>query len=98
MTKSAGRAAPPDERFDIELHPHDPTTSQRQIDRLNRVRRERDNVKIAGLLDRLIEVARDPRQNLLPVTIELVAAGASAGDIIERLKTLWGTYRETPVF
>jgi methylmalonyl-CoA mutase N-terminal domain/subunit len=87
-----------DERFDIELHPHDPTTTQRQIDRLNRVRRERDNVKIDRLLDRLIEVARDPSQNLLPVTIDLVAAGASAGDIIERLKTLWGTYRETPVF
>src|SRR4051794_27170653 len=87
-----------DEKFDIELHPHDPTTTQRQIDRLNRVRRERDNVKLAGLLDRLIEVAQDPCENILPITIELIAAGASAGDIIERLKTVWGTYRETPVF
>ena len=34
----------------------------------------------------------------MPVTIELVEAGASMGDIIERLKTLWGTYREVPVF
>jgi hypothetical protein len=24
--------------------------------------------------------------------------GASMGDIIEKLKTLWGTYREVPVF
>ena len=88
----------PDEKFDIELHPYDTTTADRQIARLQRVRRERDNVKVAALLDRLIEVAKDERQNIMPVTIELVAAGATMGDIIERLKTLWGTYRETPVF
>ena len=34
----------------------------------------------------------------MPVTIELVAAGASMGDIVETLKGLWGTYRERPVF
>ena len=88
----------PDEKFDIALHPYDATTADRQIARLNRVRKERDNAKVAALLDRLIDVARDERQNIMPVTIELVAAGATMGDIIERLKTLWGTYRETPVF
>jgi len=88
----------PGEKFDIELHPYDATTAERQIARLHRVRKERDNTQVAALLDRLIEVARDERQNIMPVTIELVAAGATMGDIIERLKTLWGTYRETPVF
>ena len=34
----------------------------------------------------------------MPVTIELVAAGATMGDIVEKLKTVWGTYREKPVF
>jgi len=34
----------------------------------------------------------------MPVTIDLVREGASMGDIIETLKKLWGTYRETPVF
>ena len=34
----------------------------------------------------------------MPVTIDLVRAGASMGEIVERLKALWGTYRETPVF
>jgi len=32
------------------------------------------------------------------VPLELVRAGATMGDIIERLKRVWGTYRETPVF
>jgi methylmalonyl-CoA mutase N-terminal domain/subunit len=87
-----------EEKFDIELHPHDPTTAERQIARLNRVRRERDNAKVAVLLDKLVAVAQNERENIMPVTIELVAAGASMGDIVEKLKGLWGTYREKPVF
>ena len=87
-----------DEKFDVEIHPHDPTTEKRQIDRLQRVRRERDNKKVAALLEKLVEVAKDPKQNIMPVTIDLVREGASMGDIIEKLKTLWGTYRENPVF
>jgi len=87
-----------DEKFDVELHPHDPTTEERQIKRLQRVRKERDNAKVNALLEELVKVAKDESKNIMPVTIELVRAGASMGDIIERLKKLWGTYRENPVF
>jgi methylmalonyl-CoA mutase N-terminal domain/subunit len=88
----------PGAQADIETHPYDATTAQRQIDRLKRVRRERNQREVDRLLDRLIEVARNENENIMPVTIELVRAGASMGEIVERLKTLWGTYRETPVF
>lgn len=88
----------PDEVQNLETHPHDPTAERRQIDRLQRIRRERDNEKLSALLDRLVEVAKDDGQNIMPVTIELVKAGASMGDIIERLKTVWGKYREVAVF
>jgi len=86
------------EEFDIELHPYDQSTATRQIDRLNRVRRERDNAKVNALLDKLVATAKDTTQNIMPVTIELVAAGATMGDIVEKLRTIWGTYREKPVF
>ena len=88
----------PDEQPDIETHAYDPTTAQRQIERLRRVRRERDQRKVEALFGRLLEVARNEGENIMPVTIELVRAGASMGEIVERLKMLWGTYRETPVF
>ncbi|MCL4760891.1 MAG: methylmalonyl-CoA mutase family protein [Burkholderiales bacterium] len=89
----------PDERFDdVELHPYDPSTAERQVARLHRVRRERDETTVQALLDRLVEVAKDESQNILPVTIELVEAGASMGDIVEKLKGPWGTYRERPIF
>jgi methylmalonyl-CoA mutase N-terminal domain/subunit len=90
--------AEPDEQAAIETHPYDPTTARRQIDRLQRVRRERDQREVERLFDRLVAVARNEDENLMPVTIDLVRAGASMGEIVERLKTLWGTYRETPVF
>jgi 2-hydroxyisobutanoyl-CoA mutase large subunit len=92
------RYVEPDEVPNLETHPYDPTTEQRQIARLQRIRRERDNAKVNALLDKLVTQARDESQNLLPVTIELVRAGASMGDIVEKLKGVWGTYREMPAF
>ena len=87
-----------DEKAEIETHPYDPTTAERQISRTRRVRAERDNAKMEQLMAKLIEVADDDRQNIMPVTIELVKAGATMGEIVDRLKQHWGTYRETPVF
>ena len=82
----------------VETHPYDPTTAERQISRLKRVRAERDEAKVQALLKELVEVAKDDSGNIVPVTIELVREGATMGDIVETLKTVWGTYRETPVF
>jgi len=87
-----------DERFDIELHHYDPLTAERQTARTQRVRRERDNAKVEALLKKLVDVAKDDSQNIMPLTIELVREGATMGDLVETLKTVWGTYRENPVF
>ena len=86
------------ERPVIETHPYDMATAERQVARTRRVRKERDNQKLAELLDQLAAVAKDESQNIMPITIDLVKAGATMGDIIERLRKVWGTYRETPVF
>jgi len=92
------RLVEPEEHVDIATHPYDPSTEARQVGRLQRVRSERDSAHVARLLEELARTAQDETTNLLPVTIELVRAGASMGEIVERLKRLWGTYRETPVF
>jgi 2-hydroxyisobutanoyl-CoA mutase large subunit len=82
----------------IHTHPYDQTTAERQIARTQRVRRERDAMKMDKLLRQLVAVAKDPGQNIMPITIDLVRAGATMGDIVETLKGVWGPYRETPVF
>ncbi len=92
------RFVTPEEKHEIELHPYDPTTAERQIARTRRVRRERDQRKVEQLLERLVQTARDDSANIMPVTIELVREGATMGDIVEKLRSVWGTYRETPVF
>jgi methylmalonyl-CoA mutase N-terminal domain/subunit len=82
---------------EVEVHPHDPETERNQKAHLQRVRDERDETEVQQLLEELRNVAEDESHNLMPVTIKLVKAGASMGDIVEKLRELWGTYRETPV-
>ena len=81
----------------IHLHPYDPETEARQIANLQRVRQCRNDTKVQNLLGELLVQAKSDSHNLIPVTIELVKARASMGEIIEALRGLWGTYRETPV-
>ena len=87
----------PDEKLEVDVHPYDPATERRQIENLQRVRQKRDQQRVTALLEQLKQVARDESANIMPITIELMQARATMGDIIETLKTVWGTYRETPV-
>ena len=88
----------PPEPANIEIHRIDPTSEARQIERLRKTRILRNNDQVERLLERLAVEAQDPSQNLLPVTIELVKARASMGEIVQRLRAVYGTYVETPVF
>ncbi|MBI3106978.1 MAG: hypothetical protein HYY95_15660 [Candidatus Rokubacteria bacterium] len=50
------------------------------------------------MLDRLEREARDPAVNLMPITVELVEARASLGEIVARLRRVFGSSVEQPVF
>lgn len=82
----------------IEIHPYDATTAERQIARTRGVRANRNETRVQTLLDELVDTVRDESANLMLVTIELVKQGATMGDIVGKLKGLWGVYREKPVF
>lgn len=82
----------------IETHPYDESTARRQIARTQSVRANRDEAKVQDLLNQLVEVAKDESANMMPLTIQLVKEGATMGDLVEKLKGIWGVYRETPVF
>jgi len=86
------------ESLPMQLHLVDPEVASRQIARLKATRERRNNVRVAELLDRLEEAAKEPSTNLMPITIELVKARASMGEIVKRLRTVFGSYVETPVF
>jgi methylmalonyl-CoA mutase N-terminal domain/subunit len=80
----------------MQIHRVDPEAERRQAERTQRVRRERDNHKVNQLLDALAQQARDPSANLMPGTIEAVRARATLGEIVSRLKDVFGTYTERP--
>jgi len=82
----------------VEVHRVSPDVEARQIARLRATRARRDNARVAALLDRLAREAADPTLNLMPVTVELVQARASMGEIVARLREVWGRYVETPAF
>ncbi|MBI2217869.1 MAG: methylmalonyl-CoA mutase family protein [Candidatus Rokubacteria bacterium] len=82
----------------VEVHTVDPDVERRQVERVRAVRARRDQARVAALMDRLAQEARDPSVNLMPTTIELVKARATMGEIVARLKDVWGTYVERPVF
>src|SRR6266403_2174356 len=80
----------------MQIHRVDPEVERRQAERTQRGRRERDNHRVKELLDGLAEQARDPSANLMPGTIEAVRARATLGEIVSRLKDVFGTYTERP--
>jgi methylmalonyl-CoA mutase N-terminal domain/subunit len=71
----------------------DPEVQRRQIERLNRVRAERDNRAVQRALEKLAASARN-RENTMPYIVEAVKAYASVGEIMEVLKRVHGAYRE----
>jgi len=88
----------PEDDQPVETHRIDPESERRQIERLGRVKAERDQQRVARTLKELEEVARDPDENLMPATITAVKASASMGEIVNALRDVFGTYVERPVF
>jgi methylmalonyl-CoA mutase, N-terminal domain len=83
----AARVAPP------KLQKIDPEGERRQIERVRRVRAERDPAAWEAALRRLEDTARGD-ENLLPALIEGVEAYATVGEISDRLRVAWGEHRE----
>jgi len=69
---------------------------RKQIERLKRLKQERDNQKVSEVLDRVREVARSD-QNVMPVLIEAVKAYATVGEISDALREVFGEYREPSI-
>jgi methylmalonyl-CoA mutase cobalamin-binding domain/chain len=82
----------------VPIHKVDAAVETRQVARLQEVRRRRDGARAQALLDQLAVEARNSDANLMPITIEAVKARATLGEIVARLRVVFGAYVETPVF
>ncbi|HLB28265.1 MAG TPA: methylmalonyl-CoA mutase family protein, partial [Dehalococcoidales bacterium] len=64
----------------------------RQLAKLRKVKKERDNAQVKKLLAQLEEAARDEKTNLMPLTVEAVRAYATIGEVSGSLKNVFGEY------
>jgi methylmalonyl-CoA mutase N-terminal domain/subunit len=81
-----------EEPLPIPLLRIDTGGKQRHIDRLNRVRRERDSQAVSEKLDRLSDEAKG-HNNLMPFILDAVRAYATLGEVCGVLRTEFGEYR-----
>lgn len=73
-----------------------PEVEARQIERLRRVRRQRDEEAQRTAIRRLVDEARDPERNLMPALIDAARARASVGEVMMALGEVFGLYEEPP--
>ena len=77
---------------EMTFHEPDPLTRQNQVERLEKVKRERDPQKVAAGLETLKKAALSG-ENLMPSLLKAVKAYATLGEMVRVLKEIYGTYR-----
>lgn len=75
----------------------DEKVAEEQIEKLLKIKKERNNEKLENTLNKLKEAARGT-ENLMPYIIDAVREYASVGEIINALKEVFGTYHEDSIF
>ncbi len=77
----------------IPLLEMDPQGYERQVRRLEELRRTRDNGSVGQALDRL-RIACQGTENTMPYILDAVRAYATLGEIVQVMKEVFGVYHE----
>ena len=71
----------------------DPELERQQVGRLRQLRASRDNARVESRLNALEQAARGS-ENLMPRILDAAAAYATVGEISDRLRGVFGEYKE----
>lgn len=80
-----------EEQIDLERLVVDPAIEKSAVERLKKLRKNRDQTKVSELLTQL-EVVAHSDENLLPLFVECVANNITLGEICALLRQEWGEY------
>ena len=86
----------PQDEQEMEIHRVDPEISRRQLERLENLKKGRDNALVERRLEELKEAARGGENTMYPI-LGAVRAYATVGEICDAMKEVFGSYRETPM-
>jgi len=85
-----------DAKVPIKILRVDPEAEKRQIERLRKVRAERNGKKVKEALEKL-QKAAEGQENLMPYLFETVKAYATNGEISDTLREVFGEYKATTI-
>jgi len=81
-----------DDEIELENSEISTEIEMQQIEKLVRLKQERDNQKVNEVISRVRDVARSD-ENIMPVLIEAVKAYATVGEISDVFRDVFGEYR-----
>jgi methylmalonyl-CoA mutase len=64
-----------------------------QIDKLKKVKKERNNEAVQAILKRISQAAKDGKENLLSLAVEAAENRATLGEISDALESVFGRYK-----
>ncbi|CAN5822059.1 methylmalonyl-CoA mutase family protein [soil metagenome] len=85
------------ETLEIPILRIDPRYEREQIDRLRKIRAERDAGRYGAAMDSLRAAIR-AEENLMEPVLDAVRAYATVGEMVELMKEEYGTWREPEIF
>jgi len=80
-----------DEKREIEIFRHDEAAEQRQIERLSRVKAQRDNSAVEKVLEKVREAARGST-NMVEPMLEAVELYATHGELCDAMRDVFGEH------
>jgi methylmalonyl-CoA mutase N-terminal domain/subunit len=80
----------------IEILYIDESASDKQLAKLDSLKKTRDNARVERTLDALRTSARG-KGNLMPPILDAVRAYATVGEMCDALRDVWGEYEEVPI-
>jgi methylmalonyl-CoA mutase N-terminal domain/subunit len=80
-----------EEQIQIQPMKLNPEVTKHQHERLNALRTQRDNDRVASILAQITQ-ASENGNNLFPIVLEAVRADATLGEIMQAMKVVFGTY------
>src|SRR6476620_10622005 len=91
-------------RYELEDEPEveilriDPALEGEQIERVRGLRGRRDSAAVESALARLKQAAAREGYNLMPPLVDASKVYVTLGEMCDALRSVWGTWTETPVF
>jgi methylmalonyl-CoA mutase N-terminal domain/subunit len=82
-----------EEEREVEFHPYREEEAKKQMERLAKVRADRDTHAVKASLEGLRRAAEEGK-NVMPAAIEAVGAYATVGEVCGVLKEVYGAYDE----